>query len=102
MTISVTVCSTWSRVFISRKYHDPSPASRPSTVPAPVYDTAFAASTAIAPMRARSSGETAGDGVSSTIFWWRRWMLQSRSPRWMTFPWVSASTCTSMWRGSSR
>jgi hypothetical protein len=27
-----------------------------------------------------------GDGVSSTSFWWRRWIVQSRSPRWMTLP----------------
>ena len=30
---------------------------------------ARAASTPIAPIRSRSSGDTAGDGVSSTIFW---------------------------------
>ena len=54
------------------------------------------------PMRSRSAASTAGDGVSSTSFWWRRWMVQSRSPRWITFPCASASTCTSTWRGSSR
>ena len=45
---------------------------------------------------------TAGDGVSSTSFWWRRWIVQSRSPRWTTLPCASARTCTSTWRGSSR
>ena len=30
--------------------------------------------------RADGSGSTAGDGDSSTSFWWRRWTLQSRSP----------------------
>ncbi len=38
-------------------------------------------------------------GASSTTFWWRRWMLHSRSNRYTTLPWWSASTCTSMWRG---
>ena len=33
MTISVTVCSTWMRVFISRKNHSPSGESSPSIVP---------------------------------------------------------------------
>ena len=35
------------------------------------------------------------------IFWWRRWMLQSRSPSWTTSPLWSPSTCTSMWRTAS-
>ena len=52
-------------------------------------------------MRARSAASTAGDGVSSISFWWRRWIVQSRSPRWMTLPCASASTCTSTWRGST-
>ncbi len=34
------------------------------------------------------------------IFWCRRWMLHSRSNRATVWPWVSASTWTSMWRGS--
>jgi hypothetical protein len=29
----------------------------------------------------RVGGRTAGDGVSSRTFWWRRWIEQSRSPR---------------------
>ena len=33
------------------------------------------------------------------IFWCRRWMLHSRSPRWTTLPWVSASTWISMCLG---
>jgi phosphoglycerate kinase len=32
---------------------------------------------------------------ASTSFWCRRWIVQSRSPRWITFPCASASTCTS-------
>jgi hypothetical protein len=34
-------------------------------------------------------------------FWCRRWMLHSRSPRCMTFPWESASTWISMCLGRS-
>ncbi|MCY1240104.1 hypothetical protein D9M72_529360 [compost metagenome] len=51
-------------------------------------------------MRARSTGPTAGDGASSMTFWWRRCTEQSRSPRWMTLPWVSAKTWISTWRGA--
>ena len=36
VTSSVTGCSTWSLVFISRKQKDPSRSSTNSTVPAPV------------------------------------------------------------------
>ena len=36
------------------------------------------------------------------IFWWRRWMLHSRSNRATVAPWASASTCTSIWRGAVR
>ncbi len=61
VTISVTGCSTWTRVFISRKKYSPS-WSRPSIVPAPVYATAAAASVAIFPIRARSSVVDGGRG----------------------------------------
>lgn len=40
----------------------------------------------------RTSGVRAGEGPSSTSFWLRRWMEQSRSPRWITFPCLSANT----------
>ena len=33
---------------------------------------------------------TNGDGASSMIFWWRRWIEHSRSPTAHTVPWVSA------------
>ncbi len=36
---------------------------------------------------AQLGGEHAGAGVSSIIFWLRRWMEQSRSPSWITLPW---------------
>src|SRR4051812_28772914 len=45
-------------------------------------------------MRSLSFSSTAGAGDSSISFWWRRWTEQSRSPRWMTLPCSSASTCT--------
>ena len=37
-----------------------------------------------------------GEGASSMTFWWRRWMLHSRSCRKTTLPCASPSTCTSM------
>ena len=50
-------------------------------------------------MRARSSSSSAGEGLSSIIFWWLRCTEQSRSPRATTLPWLSAIICTSTWRG---
>src|SRR5437867_7880032 len=43
-----------------------------------------------------------GEGVSSTIFWLRRWMEQSRSPRWMMLPRLSPKILNSIWCGFSR
>jgi hypothetical protein len=57
-----------------------------STVPAPAYPIARAAFAAASHSRARRSGPTAGDGASSTIFWWRRWIEHSRSPSVQTVP----------------
>ena len=37
--------------------------------------------TEAAPIFVRSSGVMSGEGHSSTTFWLRRWMEQSRSPR---------------------
>ena len=51
------------------------------------------------PIPARISAVSSGDGASSTIFWWRRCRLHSRSPRCTTLPCSSASTWISMWRG---
>ena len=42
-----------------------------------------------------------GAGASSTTFWCRRWIEQSRSPRTSTLPCLSPMTCTSMWRPRS-
>ena len=50
-------------------------------------------------MRARSSSSSAGEGLSSIIFWWLRCTEQSRSPSATTLPWLSAIICTSTWRG---
>ena len=70
-------------------------------MPALTYWTAAAASTAVRPMRRRSRSLTAGDGLSSISFWWRRWIEHSRSPRCTTVPLESAITWISMWRGAS-
>ena len=51
-------------------------------------------------MAARRSGVMPGAGASSTTFWWRRWIEQSRSNRWTNLPWRSAKTWISMWRGA--
>ena len=68
VTISVTGCSTWTRVFISMNEKLPSWANRNSTVPAFWYFAALDAATAALPISALSSGVNAGDGASSMIF----------------------------------
>ena len=47
---------------------------------------------AASPILSLSSGVIRGDGHSSTIFWLRRWMEQSRSPRCTTRPCSSPKT----------
>ena len=64
-----------------------------------MYPIDFAAAVAASPIALRTSGVSAGDGASSSSFWLRRWIEQSRSPRWMTLPCLSARTWNSMWRG---
>ena len=56
VTSSVTGCSTWSRVFISRKTGSPRSSTRNSHVPAPTYPTAPASVSAASPSRPRSAG----------------------------------------------
>ena len=63
-----------------------------------VADGATRGSSAASPSRARRSPSMPGDGLSSRIFWWRRWIEQSRSPRWTPFPWASNRTWISTWR----
>ena len=75
----------------------PSPA-----VSAELRESMGAAAIAAAPIRSRSSAETAGDGDSSRIFWWRLCREHSRSPRWTIFPSRSPKTWTSTCRGSAR
>src|SRR5882672_11307415 len=53
------------------------------------------------PIRSRSLSFSAGEGLSSSIFWCRRCTEHSRSPRWMTLPCSSATIWISMWRGRS-
>ncbi len=77
----------------------PSPSPVPttnSTVPAFTYLTARAAATAASDKVDRSSAVMVGAGASSMIFWWRRWMLHSRSKSATVSPKESAITCTSM------
>lgn len=62
---------------------------------------ARAMATACSQIRSRSARGIAGAGVSSISFWKRRWIEQSRSPRWTTLPWASARIWTSTWRGRS-
>jgi chaperonin GroEL (HSP60 family) len=50
---------------------------------------------------ASKTADKAGDGASSTSFCMRRWIEQSRSPRWMALPCESANTWISIWRKSS-
>ena len=42
------------------------------------------------PCAGAARGVTAGDGLSSMTFWWRRWTEHSRSNRWTTLPCASA------------
>ena len=45
--------------------------------------------------RGRTSPEIPGAGVSSTSFWWRRWLEQSRSPNQTVSPKRSETICIS-------
>jgi hypothetical protein len=50
-------------------------------VPRLLYPMRSIARTLTSPIRRRSSGETAGEGLSSISFWCRRCTEHSRSPR---------------------
>ncbi len=52
-------------------------------------------------MRSRRAESTAGEPASSSTFWWRRWIEQSRSPRWTPSPWRSNRTWISTCRAPS-
>ena len=49
-------------------------------------------------MRARSASLSDGLGATSISFWCRRWIVHSRSQRWLMAPWRSPTICTSIWR----
>ena len=99
VVISVTGCSTWSRVFTSRNATAPSSGRyRNSTVPTLRYPAAATSPVAASAISALLSGVSTGEADSSMTFWLRRWMLQSRTPSAHTLPATSAATWTSMWR----
>ena len=54
-----------------------------------VFDVRMSAVAASA-ICARTRASRTGDGASSTSFWCRRWMLQSRSHKWIALPWLVA------------
>src|ERR671912_420519 len=66
-----------------------------------MYPASWAKRTAASQIDSRRPGSNAGDGASSTTFWWRRWIEHSLSKRCKTLPCSSPITCTSTWRGSS-
>jgi len=70
-------------------------------VPRLLYRMRSIARTLTSPIRRRSSGDTAGEGLSSMSFWWRRWTEHSRSPKWSTLPCSSATIWISTCRGFS-
>jgi hypothetical protein len=70
VTISVTGCSTWSLVFISMKYMRPSASRRNSSVPGvDVAERSRGRAARVAEIGALRR-QSAGDGDSSTSFWW--------------------------------
>ena len=86
VTSSVTVCSTCSRAFASMNQCE-SPLTR-NSIRRRVLVGRLRVRCAGRPRPAasRTAGSRCGAGAISMIFWWRRWMLQSRSPRWTTSP----------------
>ena len=98
VTSSVTPCSTWRRALTSRNQNRRSVSKRNSAVAALCSFAARAARMARSCSSARSSGVSPGAGDSSTSFWCRRWIEQSRSPSATIVPSASPSSCTSMWR----
>ncbi len=55
-------------------------------MPTPRYFSSRMAAATVSPMASRSGPLSAGQGLSSSSFWWRRCSEQSRSPRWMARP----------------
>ena len=80
---------------------DVAPSARPGTPRSPrcAGRPTAATRTARVEERARAGlGVRPGAGASSTSFWWRRWVEQSRSPSATMAPWLSPSSWTSTWR----
>ena len=100
-TASVTGCSTWRRVFISRKCGACRRRRGTRRCPRP---RSRRRGRRVRPARAarrRSSSARPGAGASSMTFWWRRWREQSRVPSAHTVPCASARICTSTCRPPS-
>ena len=87
VTSSVTGCSTWIRPFSSRKKKS-RPSSMNSAVPALAVADRRARTRPRASLIARAQlrGRARAEGDSSSTFWWRRWIEQSRSPSATTVP----------------
>ena len=100
-TSSVTGCSTWRRVFISRKKKRSAGlvVEELDGAGAEVVDRRRSGAGRLVQGGARRVGRR-GAGDSSTTFWWRRWIEQSRSPSTST-PASWPTTCTSTWRPRS-
>ena len=101
VTISVTQCSTCTRVFISRKKYSPSWNS-PSIVPAPtVADGLGGVGGDLPDALAQRVVDDRGGGLLDELLMAAldRAVALAEVHVW---PWASARTCTSTWRGSGR
>ena len=89
MTHSVTGCSTWSRVFISRNQNRPARlvVEELHRAGAHVADRLRRPPRAASYIALRTRSGRPGAGASSTTFWCRRCTEQSRSPSTETWPW---------------
>ena len=79
MTISVTGCSTCRRVFISSRKASVAGDHELDRAGVDVADLAARRRTAAPVSVSRTASEIVGAGASSSTFWWRRWIEQSRS-----------------------
>ena len=102
VTSSVTVCSTCRRGLASMKHRGAGVGVDEELERARLRRcSSLAIRTAPSQSDCRTCGSRPGAGAISTSFWWRRWMLQSRSPRWLTAPVPSPTICTSTCRARS-
>ena len=84
MISSVIVCSTWRRAFASMNQCDVALERGTRSCRRCCKPASRAMRNAPSVSCSRTAGSRCGAGAISTTFWWRRWMLQSRSPRWTT------------------